>query len=458
MTKALVLNVVGLTQRLISPAATPRIAQFVQRGKIAVVEPVPPAVTCPVQATYLTGRWPSEHGIVANGWYYRDVGEVALWKQSNRLVQGEKIWHFGRKKNGAFTCANSFWWFNMNTDVEWSVTPRPIYCANGLKLPDCYSSPPELRDEYNQKLGQFPLFKFWGPATTIESSEWIANSAMATEESYSPTLQLVYLPHLDYILQKVGPDGELAKDLGEIDALCGRLIDFFRGRGVRVVVLSEYGITPVKRPIHVNRALRDAGLLAVKVDLEREYLDPGRCRAFAVADHQIAHVYVDRPSDVPAVKKLLEALDGVEHVLDDEGKRAFGLDHERSGELVLVAAADAWFTYYFWNDDARAPDYARTVNIHAKPGYDPCELFIDPRITFPKLAVGATLAKKILGFRYLMEVIPLDATLVKGSHGRVTDRDEDGPLFMTSEPKLLNAPTVASTDVCGLVLDHVFAS
>jgi hypothetical protein len=223
-----------------------------------------------------------------------------------------------------------------------------------------------------------------------------------------------------------------------------------------VIALSEYGITNVSRAVHPNRMLREAGLLAVKEDLGREYLDPGRCRAFAVSDHQVAHVYIEKPADIPAVKKLFENVLGIEHVLDQDGKRAFGLDHARAGELVLISSSDAWFTYYFWNDDTRAPDYARTVNIHAKPGYDPCELFLDPALAFPKLRVAKSLAGKLLGFRYLMEVIPLDGGVVKGSHGRITDRDEDGPLFMTSEPKLLDKPVLQSTDVYGAMLDHVF--
>jgi len=454
MKRTVVIDVVGLTRSLLGEH-TPRLAAFA-KAQSANIEAITPAVTCSAQSTFLTGKLPREHGVVANGWYYRDVDEVALWKQSNALVQGEKIWQQGRRRDAAFTCANSFWWFNMNTDVDWSVTPRPLYLSDGLKLPDCYSNPPELRERFNRELGQFPLFKFWGPATSIDCSDWIARGAMALEESYAPTLQLIYLPHLDYVLQKVGPRGDIAQDLREIDALCGKLLDFFQARGVRVVMLSEYGITQVSGAIHPNRILRDAGLLAVKTDLGREYLDTGRCRAFAVADHQLAHVYVKSPADVPAVKKLLEGVPGIGQVLDEEGKRGLGLDHPRSGELVLVSPADRWYTYYFWNDDARAPDYARTVAIHAKPGYDPCELFLDPLLAFPKLRVAKSLAKKLLGFRYLMDVIPLDASLVKGSHGRVTDAPDDGPLFITSEPKLLPANQLASTDICSLLLDHVF--
>jgi predicted AlkP superfamily pyrophosphatase or phosphodiesterase len=458
MNRTVVIDVVGLTRALLNQhaQAAPRLHAMLSAS--ANIGAITPALTCSSQSTYLTGKLPRDHGVVANGWYYRDIDEVALWKQSNQLVQGKKIWHLGRERDLGFTCANAFWWFNMNTDVNWSVTPRPLYCADGKKLPDCYSNPAGLRDEYNRRFGQFPLFKFWGPATSIDCSDWIAKSAMAMEESFQPTLQLVYLPHLDYVLQKLGPapSAGLAKDLAEIDAVCGTLFDFFRERKVRVVVLSEYGITKVDAAIHPNRILRDAKLLEVKTDLGREYLDTGRCRAFAVSDHQISHVYVRNPADLPAVKKLFENVPGIERVLDEDGKRELGLDHARSGELVLLAAKNSWFTYYFWNDDSKAPDYARTVNIHAKPGYDPCEMFFDPKMLAPKASAAFAVAKKLLGFRYLMEVIPLDASVVKGSHGRITDSEDEGPLLMTSEPKLLAQHRLAPTDICSLLLDHVF--
>lgn len=453
MKRTVVLNVVGLTRSLICDR-TPHLQALLSGS--ADIGALIPAVTCSMQSTYLTGKLPAEHGIVGNGWYSRELGEVLFWRQSNQLVQSEKIWQAARRRNPDFTCANSFWWFNMNTDVDWAVTPRPLYCADGRKLPDCYSIPPRLRDDFNREFGQFPLFQFWGPATSIASSQWIGKSAMALEERYQPTLQLVYLPHLDYILQKVGPDGDIGADLTRIDDLCGTLLAYFRERGCRVIVLSEYGITPVSEPLHPNRILRDAGYLSLKIDLGREYLDPGASSAFAVSDHQIAHVYVRQQRDIAAVKALFEAVPGVEQVLDEEGKRAYGLNHERSGELVLVAGKESWFTYYFWNDDQRAPDYARTVNIHAKPGYDPCELFLDPQISLPKVKIGWALAKKLLGFRYMMDVIPLDASLVKGSHGRITDA-ASGPLFMTSEPKLLSGTGLAADRVFDTILAHVFS-
>lgn len=454
MHRTVVLNVVGLSRLLLGTSHTPHLNTLIP-GCVSVSSLVP-AVTCSVQSTYLTGEMPSEHGIVGNGWYCRELGEVHFWKQSSQLVQGKKLWHAARRRDPSFTVANTFWWFAMNGDTDWTVTPRPLYCADGRKLPDCYTVPLSLRDRLNRNFGQFPLFQFWGPATSIRSSEWIGKAAMAIEEEGKPTLQLVYLPHLDYCLQKVGPNGDISRELREIDGLCGRLMDFFRNRGCRVVVLSEYGISQVSRPIHPNRILRDAGYLSLKVDLGKEYLEPYTSRAFAVADHQVAHLYVRNKRDIPAIKGLFAHLPGVERVLVGEELNTAGLNHHRTGDLVLVSAADSWFTYYWWQDDSKAPDYARTVNIHAKPGYDPCELFIDPEIPMPKAKISWILARKVLGFRYLMNLIPIDANLVKGSHGRIPDSPEEGPVFMTSETGLLQDGSISATDVRNLLLDHIF--
>lgn len=453
--KTVVLNAVGLTADLIGPH-TPRLKSFADAGRVALVGPVLPAVTTTVQSTYLTGTWPAEHGAVANGWYFRDECEVKFWRQSNRLVQRPKVWEIARAADPAFTCANLFWWYAMYSSADYTVTPRPMYPATGLKLPDVWTHPASLRDDLQRELGTFPLFKFWGPATGIEATRWIADAAIRVDQRHDPALSLVYLPHLDYVLQRVGPDADqAAQDLRELDEVCGRLIDHFEGRGARVVVLSEYGISAVSRPVHLNRVLRQAGMLAVREELGRELLDAGESRAFAVADHQVAHVYVNDPTCRDEVRRLLEAMPGVGEVLDDEGKRRWHLDHARSGEFVAVAAADAWFTYYYWLDDGRAPDFARTVDIHRKVGYDPAELFFDPAAQLLKARAAWTLAKKKLGFRYLMEVIPLDAGLVKGSHGRPPASPEQGPLVITRERDLLPEPSIAPTDVCGLILRHL---
>jgi predicted AlkP superfamily pyrophosphatase or phosphodiesterase len=454
--KTVVINAVGLTAALISDANTPRLAALRRTGKQAFVEPVIPAVTTTVQSTYLTGAWPSEHGIVGNGWYFRDTCEVRFWLQSNRLVAGEKVWEKARRIDPAFTSANLFWWYNMYSSADWSVTPRPMYPADGRKIPDVYARPESLRQGLQAKLGTFPLFKFWGPATDVSSTRWIADAAVDVDRRFDATLTLVYLPHLDYVLQREGPGGAtVAGHLRELDGECGKLIDHFAGRGARVMVLSEYGIAAVNRPVHLNRVLRQAGLLAVREEMGRELLDAGASAVFVVADHQAAHVYVNDPGRLAEVRRLLEGTAGVARVLDDTGKREIHLDHPRAGELVCLAEPGAWFTYYYWLDDARAPDFARTVDIHRKPGYDPAELFIDPKIAAPKLKVGWALAKRKMGFRAMMEVVPLDATLVKGSHGIAPARAEEGAVVLSSESGLLDREKIAPTEVCDLMLRHL---
>ena len=457
MRRTVVLLVVGLTGDLLSDD-TPHLRAFAARGGQRPLRTILPAVTCSMHATFLTGLLPCDHGAVANGWFFRETSEVRLWVQSSHLIAGEKIWDAARREDPSFTCAQLFWWYNMYSGADYTVTPRPMYPADGRKIPDVYTQPMALRDELNAKLGTFPLFNYWGPRADITTSRWIADCTRHIYDTHKPSLTLVYLPHLDYNLQRLGPgDPKLAIDLRAIDAICGELIEHAERDGARVVVLSEYGITRVTGPIHINRALREAGLIATRSELGRDMLDAGASAAFAVADHQIAHVYVKRRERIPEVRALLERLDGVETVLGEEGKREHGLDHSRSGELVAISKADRWFTYYYWLDDDRAPDYARTVDIHRKPGYDPVELFMDTDIRFPRLKVGAILAKrKLLNSRALLDVTPLDASLVKGSHGRLTDDPAMGPVFISGEPSLMSEDKGLATDVKDLLLDHVF--
>ena len=449
--KTVVLCTVAMTPELLGDA-TPRLKSFASGGAMVPLGGVTPAVTAAVQSTYLTGLPPSGHGAVGNGWLFRDTMEVRLWQQSNRLVQAPKVWEAAP----GITCANLCWWFAMYSSADVTVTPRPMYPADGRKIPDCYTKPGDLRDRLQAELGQFPLFKFWGPAASIDSTKWIAEAAKLVDAQFDPTLSLVYLPHLDYDLQKKGPALEgIRKPLGELDSVAGDLIDFYEGRGARVIVLSEYGIVPVSRPVHPNRILRSAGLISYRMELGREVLDIGGSEAFAMADHQLAHVYVRDPARVGEVRALLEGVPGVGEVLDEAGKREYGLDHDRSGELVLIAEPDAWFTYYYWEDDAKAPDYARTVDIHRKPGYDPVELFLDPAIRVPPLAIGSRIIRKKLGFRTLLDVIPTDASLVRGSHGRIPDDPSKGPLLMSRHADLLGDGELAATDVHDVILRHL---
>lgn len=455
MHKTAVLNVVGLTPALIGEF-TPRIREFIQQGSVAAIGHVLPAVTTTVQSTYLTGAWPNEHGIVGNGWYFRDECEVKFWRQSNRLVQRPKIWEAARRIDPSFTCANLFWWYNMYSSADYAVTPRPMYPADGRKIPDVWTHPPDLRQSLQRELGQFPLFQFWGPATSIRATQWIADAAIRVDQRFDPTLTLVYLPHLDYGLQRTGTDSRaIAQDLREVDQVCGKLIDYFAARNARIVILSEYGIMPVSRPVHLNRVLRERGLIEVRDELGHELLDAGESVAFTVADHQVAHVYVNDRTRLNEVRALIESTPGVDLVLDEEGKRQHHLNHERSGELVAVAAPDSWFTYYYWLDDSRAPDFARTVDIHRKPGYDPVELFIDPSLKFAKGRIAWTLLRRKLGLRTLMQVIPLDAALVRGSHGRPPPASANGPLLATNQKGILDGAELAATDVHHMILRHL---
>ena len=460
MTPTLVILVVGLTPKLVGQF-TPNIAALAARGALRPLETVTPAVTCTVQATLATGLPPSGHGAVANGWYFRDLKEVLLWRQPNSLLQGEKIWDAGKARDPGFTCAKMFWWYNMYSTADYSETPRPMYPADGRKIPDHYAHPPELHDELDAKLGRFPLFTFWGPTASIRSSAWITDATLHVMETRRPTLTLTYLPHLDYDLQKFGPDldhPEVRQSLRDIDALVGKLVAAADAEGRRVLVVSEYGITPVRDAIHINRALREAGLIAVRPEEHgREILDAGASAAFAMSDHQLAHVYVNDRARLAEVKALIEGLDGVEAVWDEEGKRANGLDHPRSGELVAISRPDRWFSYYYWLDEAKAPDFAPTVDIHRKPGYDPVELFLDPALRFPKLAAGWKLGKRKMGFRQMLDLIsPSRTDLVKGSHGRITEDPGDGPLVISSEPGMLPEGPVRAVDFKALTLSHVF--
>jgi predicted AlkP superfamily pyrophosphatase or phosphodiesterase len=436
MKKTVVIDIVGLSKSVIGEH-TPFLQKYIADRNITTIEPVLPAVTTAVQSTYLTGKWPAETGIVGNGWYDRDDAEVKFWKQSNKLVNGDKIWDKAKKEDTSFTSANMFWWYNMYSTADYSVTPRPQYLADGRKMPDCYSQPAELRDTLQEKLGQFPLFQFWGPGANIKSTQWIADASMINDDLHNPTLTVIYLPHLDYCLQKFGPDlSRISQELNEIDKVAEQLVTFYQKKNAEIIILSEYGIAPVIQPIHLNRLFRQNDLLQIRVERGLELLDAGASKAFAVADHQLAHIYINDPSVTDKVKKLLAGVKGIELVLDREEQKKHHIDHERAGDLVVVADEKSWFTYYFWLDDAVAPDYARCVDIHKKPGYDPVEMFMTS-----KARAGYKLLRKLAGFRYVMDVIPLDATLIKGSHGRTNIADEYKAVLITDEKQKNVLPT-----------------
>lgn len=420
MSRVCLINVVGLTPRLLAHAPRIRAAGVARpwRGPV-------PAVTATAQATMLTGLPPREHGIVANGWLFRDTQEVRFWQQANGLVQGEKLYQ-------GIETAKMFWWYNQYSGVRYSCTPKPHYGCDGSKVFDILD---HTGCDLTSRLGPFPFFTFWGPAAGLPCSEWIADATAIVLRQQHPRLTLTYLPHLDYDFQRF-PVHDPAR-VGEVDRCAGRVIDAAREIGAHVVIVSEYGLVPVRRPVMINRHLREAGWLGVRDGPFGEVLMPGDSAAFAVADHQVAHVYVRDAAQIGDVRRRLESVEGIAAVVEPAELQ---LDHPRGGELVALAEPDAWFAYYYWLDDARAPDFARTVDIHRKPGYDPCELFLTSRVR-----AAARLAQKKLGLRYKMDVIPLDPTLVRGSHGLAPSDPQDGPLVIGPEDAGAGPPPEAMT-------------
>ncbi|MDE0936543.1 MAG: alkaline phosphatase family protein [Mariniblastus sp.] len=404
MPRVCVINVVGLTPKLLQYA--PNLAAV--GNSVAWKSPLP-AVTSTSQATLLTGLAPRDHGIVANGWYYRDTQEIRFWQQANSLIQGKKFYD-------NVETAKMFWWFNQGSGVRYSCTPKPHYGCDGSKVFDVLDF---TECDLTTSIGPFPFFSFWGPHAGLPSTQWIAEATALVMRRKKPQLTLAYLPHLDYDFQRfTSHDPERVK---EVDNCAAQIIQAAEEIGAQVVVVSEYGLVPVDQPIHLNRVLRNSGLLNIRSGPFGEMLIPAESKAFAVADHQLAHIYVANQADIPFVQNTLDAVPGVAAVV---APGELELDHPRSGELIALAEPNAWFTYYYWLKDRQAPDFAATVDIHRKPGYDPCELFMTSKIR----AIRKLIRKKI-GMRYAMDVIPLDASLVKGSHGLNPNAD-DGPLVI----------------------------
>ena len=433
MQPIVLINAVGLTPRFLELA--PRLKAVAAEGWLGNMPEVLPAVTCTAQATLLTGKMPNEHGVVANGWLFRDTNEGRFWQQSNRLIQAEPFYETARnraKERGKpFQSAKLFWWFNQGAAVDISVTPKPHYAVDANKAFGITGQPASVSESLVKELGPFPFPQFWGPMAGAKSTQWIAKAGAYTLKHHKPDLSLVYLPHLDYDPQRFGPQGtDMVRCVKELDDACEPLLDAARELGAKVWVGSEYGHCDVSRPAYPNCGLRVSRLLEVRHGPFGEQLDLYGSRAFAVCDHQIAHVYVRDAADVPRVRDLFAQVPEVAKVLVGEERASIHLDHPRSGEIILLSKPDAWFAYPFWLDHRLAPDYARAVAIHAKPGFDPCELFFDPKLWFPKLHAARRLVQKKLGFRMTMDVVPLDASIVRGSHGLAAADPGDRPILI----------------------------
>jgi predicted AlkP superfamily pyrophosphatase or phosphodiesterase len=430
------LSIPGLRSKDVG--SMPRLLETSRKGTMVSLEPSFPAVTCPVQVNLTTGVGPERHGVIANGFYWRDAGKVEMWTAWNEKIEAPQLWETLRQRDPSITSAVWFPLLSKGAKADFICTPAPIHNPDGSESLWCYTKPTEMYGDLRDSLGHFPLMNFWGPLSSIKSTAWIVDSFVQSAYSLKPRFSYVYLPHLDYAAQKFGPDSPQAlAALGELDMAIGALLDGFAAAGIRDVTwlaASEYCITPVSQVGYPNRLLREAGLLTPVVKDGLEHLDPKSTPAFAMVDHQFAHIYVRNKADVARVADVLRRDPTVGEVLVGEDRGRVGLNHPRSGEIVIVAKPDAWFAYYWWLDDAKAPPFARTVDIHRKPGYDPVEMFIN-------MPARET---------------PLNATLVKGSHGSLeTDESRQGVLIASEGTPWLSSREqgLRDVDVASLVLD-----
>ena len=452
-----ILNAVGMTRRLLAHA--PRLSALAKAGWVKGLEEVIPAVTCTAQATMLTGKLPQEHGVVGNGWFHRDTGEVRFWQQSRNLIQAPTFYDVLKERFQSrgqnFRAAKLFWWFNQGADVAYSVTPKPHYAADGNKAFGILGSPDGLTENLEAILGPFPFHNFWGPKAGLPATTWISMATSQVLGEQLPDLTLAYLPHLDYEPQRHGPSGcDMAKLVLELDTATTPVLEAAKRVGADVWVVSEYGHCDVSRPVAINRELRRAGWLNARSGPFGEVFNPLDSQAFAVVDHQLAHIVVRDRSVLSAVADRVAQMDGVAKVMIGEERESIGLNHPRSGEIIALSDPDAHFIYPFWLDDREAPDYARTVDIHRKPGYDACELFFDPALKYPMLKMARKLIRKKLGFRTLFDVIPLEASLVKGSHGLASADPLDQPFFIGTGPEPFEGDEGPMGSVFNSVLKH----
>jgi predicted AlkP superfamily pyrophosphatase or phosphodiesterase len=434
--RVIVLNVVGLTPAHLADNRLTNLRAILSDGAMAKVKPPFPAVTGTVQATFLTGLEPSRHGVVCNGYFDRKRQMVTMWEQTGINISGEMIWDTLKRIDPTAVTAVLFWQFIKFASADIVITPSPVHTTQGVTQ-WCFSKPTGWYEGIASEHGPFPLHFFWGPLASIPSTEWIAKSALDTVRTIDPKLTLVYLPNLDYDAQRYGPDSAQAnRAMQELDNVIGNLVSELKAMkkwdDTAFVIFSEYAFQPVTRPVYINRILREHGWLKINHIGDKEYLDLYNSKAFALADHQIAHIYAS-PEVIDEIITVLENTDGVDQILGKMGKRNYRIDHPNAGELIAVAAKDAWFTYYWWFDDSDAPLFTKTVDIHRKPGYDPVELFIDK-------GTGT---------------IPLTPHLIKGSHGGPVTREEDMVSILACGPgtgDLVKQPVWEMRDITGYVL------
>ncbi|MGQ9575844.1 MAG: alkaline phosphatase family protein [Thermoguttaceae bacterium] len=428
------LSVPGLREKDV--AAMPHLRELMAGGEIAELVPSFPCVTCPVQANMTTGRYPDAHGVVANGFYWRERHEVQMWTAPNECIEKPQIWdllsHHGLGLSSAV-------WFPLHAkgcEADYVCTPAPIHNPDGSESLWCYTRPVELYGTLRDRLGHFPLVHFWGPMANVKSTAWILQSAVYAAQTWRPNFFYIYVPHLDYDAQRYGPDSPQAQwAVGDLDRLLGRITRELRdayGEEPLWIVAGEYAIVPVDHVVYPNRLLREAGLLAVREQPDGEHLDLQASKAWALVDHQFSHVFVADGDEgtIARVAGLFRSQPGIAEVLVGDQRGRYHLDHPRSGEVILVSTPDSWQAYYWWFAEERAPTFARRVDIHRKPGYDPLELHFD----------------------VATKSIPLDPGLIKGSHGAPAVDPSQRSVIVSSVPGVLPGPIVEDVEVFNCVL------
>ena len=414
----IVLNIVGLSpEHLLMDDVLPNITGLLKNGLMAPLRPSFPAVTCSVQSSIATGHYPEEHGIIANGLFIKDEFRIAFWEQASSLVQKKRVWDIVKERRPELKTALLFWQNSLYANSDIVVTPRPLHTENGL-VQWCYSKPVGYYEEIVEATEPFDLKHYWGPLASFKSSEWIANAAVYTLKKHKPNLMFVYLPHLDYSCQRFGLEQQsLKQELKNVDDLVGQILKAIDDNGMRedttIIGLSEYPFYDVSSSLSPNLILRDRGFLSVRKIGGKEYLDLECSRAFAMVDHQMAHIYVNNSEDIERVRKLFLETEGIKYVFGQDEKKEYQIASSRSGDLIIVSDEDKWLNYYYWNSLELAPDFAFTVDIHNKPGYDPLELFFDPET----------------------KTISLDTKLIKGSHGFPSSTGDKMAAFFISGEK-----------------------
>jgi predicted AlkP superfamily pyrophosphatase or phosphodiesterase len=411
----IVIDIVGLEEKHLNSRLLPTISALAEKGESSKMKPVFPAVTSTVQTSFLSGEYPNKHGIISNGFMDRETYNVSFWEQYNSLVQVPRIWDFIKNKNINFKTAVLFWQNTLYANSDIIITPRPIHLENEMKM-WCYSKPVGYYEKIVEQIGEFDLSSYWGPLSSSLSSEWITKAAKYTIKKSKPNFMFMYIPHIDYSAQRFGKESnQVSDDLVFADSIVEQIIDSTKQSEIyentQFIIFSEYSFNDVNGAIPINVILRNNGLLNVRKIGEKEYVDFELSRAFAVVDHQIANIYIKSPLDKERIVNILKNISDIDIVITEGEKKYFNIDHPRAGDIIIVANRDKWFSYYWWYDENMAPSFTRRVDIHRKPGYDPLELFFDPK----------------------KRSIPFDTGLIKGSHGRpVNSTTQEGFSFYAS--------------------------